>query len=95
VLVTSLTSGNIPVPPASAVAAAAPVLQSVTLADGEAVVTWTSVPGTTYRLQYKDDFASDKWTDASPDVTATDVSTTATDSIGSAPHRFYRVLLVQ
>jgi hypothetical protein len=95
VLVTSLTSGNIPVPPASAVATAAPVLQSVTLADGEAVVTWTSVPGTTYRLQYKDDFASDKWTDASPDVTATDVSTTATDSIGSAPHRFYRVLLVQ
>jgi hypothetical protein len=71
------------------------VLQSVTLSGGNAVITWTSVPGSTYRLQFKNDLAGDNWEDALPDVTATGVTATATNSIGVAPQRFYRILLVQ
>jgi len=73
----------------------APVIQSVTLSEGVAVISWSSVPGCTYRLQFKSDLAGDNWDDALPAVTATRVTATATNSIGVAPQRFYRILLVQ
>jgi hypothetical protein len=98
VVVNSLASGSssfLPALSAQTLALTVPVIQSVALNSGAAIITWSTVPGSTYRLQYKDDLAGDKWNDAVPDVTATDVTATATNAIGSAPQRFYRVLLVQ
>jgi hypothetical protein len=98
VVVTSLGggSGSFMAPGAAQpLVAAVPVIQSVTLSEGRAVITWSALAGSSYRLQYKDDLASVKWADARPDVTATGDTATATDFIGSAPQRFYRVLVVQ
>jgi hypothetical protein len=69
-----------------------PVIESVRVADGVAVITWTAIPGNTYRLQYTEDISQPEWLDATPDIVATDSSVTATNIVGDAPKRFYRVL---
>src|SRR5262249_6897120 len=39
-----------------------PVIEGVTVANNVAVITWTAVPGQTYRLQTKDDLVTADWT---------------------------------
>jgi hypothetical protein len=70
------------------------VITSVVVNGGAAVVTWNSTIGLIYRVQYKDNLAAPLWTDINPVVTATDISTSVTNLIGSAPQRFYRVQTV-
>jgi hypothetical protein len=72
----------------------APIIESVVLNDGTAVITWTANPGSVYRLQFKDDFNGPKWLDATPDILATDTEASTTNSIIGAPQRFYRILLL-
>ena len=67
---------------------------SITMSNGIATVTWTSVAGNYYRLQYKDDLTSATWTDVTPDVQATGQTTSTTNGLGVATQRFYRVMLV-
>jgi Metallo-peptidase family M12B Reprolysin-like len=76
------------------IVAAPPVLQSFRLADGVAQLAWNTIPGQSYRLQYKPDLAATNWTDILPDITATAATASATDPVGSAPQRFYRILLL-
>jgi Bacterial Ig domain/Immunoglobulin domain len=94
VVVTSLVNNSLnsikPVIPLDS----APVIKSVVLKDGVAVITWTANPGSVYRLQFKDDFKSPKWLDAEPDIIATDTEASATNSIVGAPQRIYRVLVL-
>ena len=71
------------------------VITSVEVNAGVAVVTWNSVIGLSYRVQYKDILTAPLWTDVNPVVTATSISTSVTNSIGSAPQRFYRVQIVE
>ena len=59
------------------------------------VVTWSSVLGHTYRLQQRTNLAAGTWQDVSPDVTATGATASSTNSLGSVPQNFYRVMLVQ
>jgi hypothetical protein len=73
---------------------ARPLILSVTLGSGTAGVTWSATPGQDYRLQYKDNLEDTNWTDITPDVTSGGASVTATNLIGTAPQRFYRVMLV-
>lgn len=42
-------------------------------------ISWTSVPGKTYRLQYKSSLNDLQWTDTSGDVVATGATTSKTD----------------
>jgi hypothetical protein len=63
--------------------------------NGVTSVTWNSVSGHTYRLQYRDSLASGNWNDVVPDVPASGTTTTATQATGGANQRFYRVLFVQ
>ena len=70
-----------------------PVIQSITVANGVATLSWTSVTGRTYRLLYNADLDTN-WIAIPPDVTATNSSTSATDSVESATTRFYRVQLL-
>lgn len=67
------------------------VITSVTVNAGLATVTWNSTPGLSYRVQYLDTLTSTNWTDANPVVTATNISASVTNFVGSAPQRFYRV----
>jgi hypothetical protein len=76
------------------IVAAPPVLQPFRLANGVAQLAWNTIPGQTYRLQYKPILAATNWTDLLPDITAIASNASATDPVGSAPQRFYRILLL-
>jgi len=46
-------------------------------------------------LQYTDSLDQPNWQDATEDIVAMEGIVTATDAIGTAPQRFYRVVLVR
>jgi hypothetical protein len=70
---------------------APPVIVSLNISSGAAVITWSAVAGKSYRLQYKDSPHATNWNDLPPDVTATGSRTTATNSLDNSPLRLYRV----
>ena len=56
---------------------------------------WNSMPGRTYRVQFKDDLSVGDWSDVAQTVTAAGTTAVWTEQGQSAPdNRFYRVLLV-
>jgi hypothetical protein len=67
-------------------------ISSIAVFNGVVTLTWTSIVGKNYRLQYKDDWTDASWQDLPTDVTATNPSTTETNLVGAATQRFYRVL---
>ncbi len=71
---------------------APPVIQSLQVANGAATITWTSTPGRLYRLQFKNRINDGDWLDGSPPVTAAAPTASATDAVGAAAQRFYRVV---
>jgi len=73
----------------------APVIEGVTVGNNFALITWTAVPGQTYRLQTKDDLTSSYWNDVLPDILASDSKVTVTNDIAGSPQRFYRVMLAR
>ncbi len=70
-----------------------PVLALFAASDGTRTLTWSSVPGQTYRVQFKDQLTDAVWQDLLPDVTATSVTASTTDT-ASATQRYYRVLAI-
>ncbi|MEI9864674.1 MAG: choice-of-anchor tandem repeat GloVer-containing protein [Limisphaerales bacterium] len=72
----------------------APVILSVSATNGTLDLTWSSVSGQNYQLQSNPDLTTTNWTDVNPPVTATDVTTSGTDTIGPEAQRFYRVELL-
>jgi hypothetical protein len=70
------------------------LIQSITVSNRAATITWSTALGYTYRLQYKDDLANSNWVDVPPDVPASGSTATATNDITGANQRFYRVLLL-
>jgi hypothetical protein len=81
-------------PPANPTNYPLPVLQPLRVSNGVAQLAWNSVAGQTYRIQYKPTLAATNWTDLAPDITANGPFVSATDTIGSAPQRYYRILLL-
>ncbi len=71
-----------------------PFFASIILSNGLAVVTWDSVPGRSYKLQYNDNLLDTNWTDVLPDVTATGAKAGSVLTETGIPHRYYRVMLV-
>ena len=71
-----------------------PALQPLQFANGAAQLTWSAIAGQTYRVQYKSNLAVTNWTDRQPDIAATGSTVSVTDTIGSAPQRFYRILVL-
>jgi len=72
-----------------------PIIQSITVTDGAAVVTWSALTGRTYRLQLKNEVTSTNWTDVAPDIIATTSLASATNNVGTSETRFYRIFQVQ
>jgi len=77
------------------VPATTPLIKLVTVADDVATITWNTVAGHTYRLQYKDNLTETYWTDLLPEVPATGPTATVYNSVGGSMQRFYQVILVQ
>jgi hypothetical protein len=71
-------------------AALSPPLLQVAVTNGTADLSWLSVPGRTYRVQYMSVLTNTSWTDVNGDVVATGISSSKTDDLGDAG--FYRVV---
>jgi hypothetical protein len=72
---------------------ARPGIQTVIGSGTNATLTWSAIPGTTYRVQFKPDLNTTNWTDLVPDVTASGPAASITDP-PCATQRFYRILVV-
>ncbi len=71
------------------------ILALTSLGTGTTTVSWNSVPGRTYRLQYNENISNPSWTELPDDIVATSDTTSKTDdSAGAGRLRFYRVRLV-
>ena len=73
---------------------APPTIRSLNLQNDRLMISWDSVPGQSYRLQYCDSLSSTNWVDVTPDVTAAGTVLTITNALGSSPSRFFRLLLL-
>ena len=71
-----------------------PLIQSLSLSNNLATVTWNSITGQTYRLQYNTNLNSAAWTTIPPDVTATNFTISRSNSLFPGTQCFYRVLIV-
>lgn len=71
----------------------APAISSSTISGDTITLTWSATPGIKYRVQYTSDLASGSWNTLSPDVTATTVTASKSDTVGTTP-RYYRVTLL-
>jgi hypothetical protein len=69
-------------------------VSSIVASNGTVTLTWNSLIGKIYRLQYKDHLADTNWQDLTPDITATGPNTMGTNVVGTPP-RFYRVVCPQ
>ena len=71
-----------------------PVIQSVTLSNGQLKMTWNGATGFTYQLQYTTNLLPAYWSNLGGPIFATNNIVTGYDVISSGPQRFYRVSLV-
>src|SRR6185312_6525943 len=72
-----------------------PSFGSAALSTGALTLTWSSIPGTSYRVQYDSQLGDNSnWADLPPDVLATDIISSKTDTNLTDMQRFYRVLVL-
>lgn len=68
---------------------------NLNLVNGTATFTWTAIAGRAYRLQWCDNLSAGVWNTVGGDIVATNTTVSRADpTLGAAPRRFYRVLLV-
>jgi hypothetical protein len=69
---------------------------SITATNGVITITWSSVAGQTYAVQYKNSATDTNWQQLGANMVATNTTSTATDT-NSNPQRYYRIeqVLVQ
>ncbi|MDW8309490.1 MAG: hypothetical protein RMK20_08970, partial [Verrucomicrobiales bacterium] len=70
-----------------------PAIHETRVESGNFLLTWSAIPGVTYRVQYKNNLEDAVWTNLPPDVTATGPTASQTDPLGPT-QRFYRVVVV-
>jgi len=73
---------------------AAPPLQGTSaIVNGDSlyIVSWPTVSGHTYQLQYTDDLAALAWQPAGNPVAGTDAMVFVTNNVSAAMYRFFRV----
>ena len=69
-----------------------PVLPKLTINGQKAVVRWTSIPGRSYRVTYKNALSDPEWMDLERSLVGTGGMITIGDALEGVPHRFYRVI---
>jgi hypothetical protein len=70
-----------------------PPFLSIARAGTNAIVSWSALPGRTYRLETNAVLGTALWTNAGPDITATGPTASKTNHI-AGPRNFYRVKLL-
>jgi hypothetical protein len=76
------------------VGASPAIIRRIATSNGTATVTWDSIPGQKYRLEYNTNITDTNWNILVPDVTASGTNASTTDVFGSSAQRTYRVRLV-
>jgi hypothetical protein len=71
-----------------------PVIQSIILSNTAMSLSWSSVSGRTYRLEYKDDLADTDWNPILPVIQSYSNTTSGSDYYYGNILRFYRVTLL-
>jgi len=71
-----------------------PQLGVVNLAGSHLTLGWATVPGTIYRLQYKDDLTAAAWTALGSDLPGAGLPLSVDLDLSAAPQRFYRIMVV-
>ena len=74
---------------------AAPIILSATPSSGNMVITWSTIPGHTYRQQFNDNLGTTNWNNITPDVVANGFSASGTNAMSGPGRRFYRVVDLQ
>jgi subtilase family serine protease len=72
----------------------ATLFQPVTETNGTLNFTWNALTGLVYQVQYTTNLLQTNWINLGNAITATNVTATATNLIGSDPQRFYRLQLL-
>jgi len=71
-------------------------VEVVSLTDTSVTLSWNTVAGRTYRVQFKSDLSEPSWTDLAGDVTGDAATATKVDgSITGASQRFYRIVIFE
>ncbi len=70
-----------------------PFITSIKRSNELVTVTWTSIAGTVYRLQYKTNLTDPTWLAVPGDVPASGPTASKTDNVGTVQRRFYRVIV--
>ena len=70
-----------------------PVFLSAVSSNCTLALTWSTMPGQRYRLQYKSSLAATNWTYLGSSVFPTSNTVTAADNVCTNTQRFYRVVL--
>ncbi len=60
---------------------------------GQFALTWSSIPGRSYQVQFKTDLTQTTWTNLGGPLVAPGPLSSASDAVASNPQRFYRVVL--
>jgi hypothetical protein len=73
----------------------APMFQAVTQTNDALMLTWSTVAGQVYQIQYTTNLAQGNWNDLGYPLVATNGVVTVSDAIGPDARRFYRVVQSQ
>jgi hypothetical protein len=71
-----------------------PTLKAFKLDNGQFTISWDSVPGRSYQVQYTEQLAPANWVNLSGTIQVVGTTVTITNTLGPAPTRCYRVLLL-
>jgi subtilase family serine protease len=71
-----------------------PVFKSVTRTNNNIELTWSTVPGFVYQVQYTANLAPTTWSNLDGTITASGNTVSASYAIGTAPRRFFRAVLL-
>ena len=70
-------------------------ITEISRSTGSVTITWDSVEGRVYRVQFIADLSGTAWTDLGSEITATGTFSSETDdTLSGINQRFYRVILV-
>lgn len=70
-----------------------PMIQAVQQTGGTVQITWNSIAGVSYQVQYNPTLLNPQWANLGNPITATGNSTTVTESIGADTQQFYRIVI--
>lgn len=94
VLVTNVAGSAVSATASLVVTGLAVTLDPAALIAGRIVLSWDTVPGSTYQIQFKTNLNQAAWTDLGGQVVASDTSLSVTNNLGFGAESFFRVLFL-